>query len=92
MVYTLWAFAPDQARGGSAHVCWNNAFHKAKDWTAKRADRMAQAGFNGAILSILADGRPRGFKKTVYWPGVGVMEFLRKRVRRLGSSVVGVSV
>ncbi len=28
------------------------------------------------------NGRPRGFKNTVYWPGVGVMEFGQRRVRQ----------
>ncbi len=45
--------------------------------------RMVDRVVDGVILRILAGERPRGFNNTAYWPGVGVMEFWRKRVRRL---------
>jgi len=41
--------------------------------------RMADTAVGGVGLRVFASGRPRGFKNTVYWPGVGVMEFWRKR-------------
>ncbi len=47
--------------------------------------RMADRASGGVALRILAGGCPRGFKNTAYWPGVGVMEFWRNRVRRIAN-------
>ncbi len=52
---------------------------------------MADTAVEGVILRILAGERPQGFKNTAYWPGVGVMEFLRKRVRRHCGDPVGMA-
>ena len=43
--------------------------------------RTADTAVEGVILRISAGERPREFNNTAYWPGVGVMEFWRKRVR-----------
>ena len=44
--------------------------------------RMVEILLGAVVLRVLTGECARGFKNTAYWPGVGVMEFWRKRVRR----------
>ena len=44
---------------------------------------MAETVFGAVVLRYSWAPAHEGSKKTAYWPGVGVMEFLRKRVMRI---------